>query len=1530
MPNATNVRDTQDTQDTLHGLFFEAAAAKSDQICLKFGNHHGMTYAEVSEAVTKCAEYLAGLDDAPTIALVADRSYGLVISLLAVVRAGKAYCPMEPDFPPSRVGAMLAGADIKYAIIPFWQCPQPVLEEFPDLKKLLLHDNGLLENHVPGDQNNARCDTPLSPHPERLPQSIADSATAYVLFTSGSTGKPKGCMVPHRGSCLYAKEVVEKCHMNEDMVFLLKTPYVFDVSVQDIFSAFAAKGTLVIANPKAHRDAAEIADTIIEERVNCACFVPTLLVEFVTYLSMHANVAFDVRKHLCRVLTIGEALMTATCRKLIEHIPELEIHNLYGPTEASVGVSHFMVTKDTMPEATVVPIGKPFDYVRFKVFDPAVYEGQSEIKANMLQDVAPGETGELFIGGDCLAQGYINNPEKTCAAFFHFPEVLPRPQRAASRFSLYKTGDLCRVRPDGVFEYLGRNDFQVKIGGVRIECEEVSAVLQSHPAINDALVTAFEGPFGKTLAAYIITEGEAAKWEKAHGNESTELLEEAEADLEPSLGDVAKWGMIYDEMYKETDASISVEDPTLNWSGYIDTYSVRPHIEPVIQEWVEWSCEQVSSLRSVFESSRNAGRQCCITEIGCGNGMLLFRLAKLVGASGQGRYLGTDISQVALQNVEKVKAWEQYKHLKIDTAQLTADEIVSARGCKEGENDVVLCNGVTMYFPSTAYLLESMQVSVTATRPGGVVIFGDIQSKRHLLPFRAHVQTYQALRKPDSTARAVLLAAKQTAAREELSYFDDTLFARLDRTGCATHFGGRVARMELRLKRGWWHSEFNRFRYDVWLTLGSPEEEEAAENLELLRVSFATLSAELQLRPPAEDELVDPSLAEKLASWISCRVSEVPENVDGVVVQVPNARTLQSVRLLAWLEEAAQVEKDLKDLPKVLYPKDASEGSPAVSAPFGVEPETLFTMPLPEGWTQRVIWDEDPAFLKFVLLRDSAVKSHWLAAASEASPEPLQKADLSSFKNRREDVEGTSEYDPVKACNDALRAWALATSLLPAMRPAVYIPLESFPKNTAGKTDRAALPDPAKILEQISDAALIAYEAPLTEDEHLMVEVWEKVLKTSPVGVSTPFVAYGGHSLTAIQLCSGILAKFGQRADLVFLTSEDCTVRALLRRLKKASESPRSPDSQADLSCIVRLSPEERRTAMPLLIFGAAGTSAATYQVVAEQSKRLNVFAVELPGRGQRSAEPLEDNFSSLMEGLEAAVFKWAEQKRRFFVWGDSLGAVLAYEFARKWQASPTTTLMGLFVSGNAGPTVASRERGIGESVVEHLGLDRNVASCKEMTTEDWKRFLLASAAHPSNQEEMRKMFADPTLEEALVGPTRADCLAYESYHLDQAEKLTAPIWAMRGELDHITSPCAVKSWKYVAGGRWALKEFPKAGHMLARECPRSVAMCLDNLAWPDFTHELLAYKGYLTSYRLMRTAGIAPATGIKRQLSSSDIFSSVPQEDPDKENKLETYLMKFLPESITPQSPQVKIMRVGNAKWRQGCAAGNPMRNPN
>eukprot|EP00438_Fugacium_kawagutii_P009245 Skav231856 [mRNA] locus=scaffold2307:101605:102780:+ [translate_table: standard] len=234
--------------------------------------------------------------------------------------------------------------------------------------------------------------------------------------------------------------------------------------------------------------------------------------------------------------------------------------------------------------------------------------------------------------------------------------------------------------------------------------------------------------------------------------------------------------------------------------------------------------------------------------------------------------------------------------------------------------------------------------------------------------------------------------------------------------------------------------------------------------------------------------------------------------------------------------------------------------------------------------------------------------------------------------------------------------------------------MESFPKNAAGKIDRAALPDAGEVLKTVS-AHADEYEPPATEDEKKMVEIWEKVLKVQ-VGVLTPFVAYGGHSLTAVQLCSRVNAEFGQRPDLVFLMSEDCTVRALLGKL-----SGDGADGDRGMGCVVRLSPPQR--GLPMLIFCAAGTSAATYQAVAERCGGLQLFAVELPGRGCRADENVVTDFQELLETLKKDVMAWARKYKCFYAWGDSLGAILAYEFARLWQQEPSTNLLGLFASGN-------------------------------------------------------------------------------------------------------------------------------------------------------------------------------------------------------------------------------------------------------
>jgi len=1519
---------------TLHGLLEVAANENPHKIGLKMAGAKGMTYAEVQASAEQCASSVV-LFDSETVLLAADRSIGMIVSMLGVMRAGKAYCPIEPDYPISRVQAMIDTARITHALVPRKQVPQEVLDDVMEHHShngdkgnahLVLQAFAVADNGCVYDYHDTSALAPSSK--SRMPVVVKDDSPAYVLFTSGSTGKPKGCSVPHRGSALYGQAVAKACHLDGDMNFLLKTPYVFDVHIQDIYSAFAVCSTLVLADPGSHRDAGAIADTIADEHINVACFVPTLLVEFVNHLRSRPEDAAKVKLNLRRVLCIGEALMTASCQELFDLIPEVEIHNLYGPTEASVGVSHFQVTTGNMGASPVAPIGKPFGYTSFRVMDHTKYDGKM-IESALLVDVSDGEIGELFIGGDCLSHGYINDPARTEAAFFHFPEVQQRPPKAASRFSLYKTGDLVRRRPqDGAFEYLGRCDFQVKIGGVRIECEEVSSVMKTHPAVQDALVCVFDGPFGKALAAYVVVDKEA-NWQlpigfDSKGGDSNDTEEDDSGDKDL----VSKWGAVYDEMYQDHGEGISQGDPTLNWSGYIDTYSRRTHVEHVIKEWVEWSCELVLRHQDTCfpkEKRIQGDSKHSVVELGCGNGMLLFRIAPVVAKSVGGRYTATDISTAGLSYVKDIIArGPPYGDLPVETFKIAAHELPNV--CEPRSTQVVLCNGVTMYFPSTEYLVECMQTAVKATVDGGFAIFGDIQSKRHLTAFHADVQTFQALRRPDATPLAVLRAARKAAASEQLSYYDDRLFARLEKAGMAK-FDGRVVRFEMRLKRGWWHSEFNRFRYDIEIVVGKPST--APRPLSFQRHQYAEVVA--FLGKPCGDEVV--LLGKDIESYVKARVEMLAADMDGIVVTLPNARMLRPVLLLAWLEAAEKSGQTLQDMPSKLWPRDTEIGGAADPnlAKFGVEPEALFEMQLPKGWTQKVIWAEDPAMLDVVILRDTVADLPWLSSVHECQADPITEEELRTYKNCQTDYQDSAAADFQKSCHDALRAWTTGTSLLPAMRPLLYVGLDEFPKNQAGKTDRGKLPDARAVFDRVSDAASLAFEVPQTEDEKMMAKLWEDVLKV-PISASTPFLAYGANSLVALNLCGKIFNTFGTRPDLAFLVSDDCTVTALVRKLRANEGS----DSSGKQSCILRLSPENR-TGIHLLILGAAGTSAMTYQPVVEHFDTMQVSAVEMPGRGSRSGEELENEFSKLRESLQEAVEDWAAGKK-YIVWGDSLGSILAYEIISHmadgdmpWRLCKASKgILGLCVSGNSGPTVAEHERGMGETVAEYLG--REVNSVSEMGDKDWDKFFLA--ANSADADNLRELLTDKDLRRQAMDPLIADCGAYESYSKCERRLLHCPILTVCGQKDQITAGGAMASWGLVGAGRVEHKLLSGVGHMIVREAPRRIAKVIENAFLPDFASHLNEYKAFRTAYQRLRRE---PARSIKSQAGAkiaAHHFSptmgatAVPKDLDGSLFELDLTILENS-EQITPSTNQNKLMRAGNMQWRMGEAQGNKRRFP-
>ncbi|HEY0640461.1 MAG TPA: amino acid adenylation domain-containing protein [Pseudonocardiaceae bacterium] len=401
-----------------------------------------LTYAELDERADRLAHRLVALGAGPEtiVAVALPRSVELVVTLLAVLKAGAAYLPVDPDLPVERIRFVL-----------------------DDARPVLLVDDPLDACDTAGTPGAG--DPPTGPPPARR-----DPAhPAYVIYTSGSTGRPKGVVVPHRGIVNRLLWMQHEYRLGPGDRVLQKTPASFDVSVWEFFWPLVVGATLVVARPEGHRDPAYLARLIRERAVTTVHFVPSMLREFLREPTAAGCTG------LRRVLCSGEALPPDLVAGFAA-VLDVELHNLYGPTEASVDVTYWRCERDPV----TVPIGRP-------VWNTALYVLDADLRP------APvGVPGELYLSGVQLARGYLNRPGLTSERFVADPFGAP-----GSR--MYRTGDLARWRPDGAVEYLGRTDHQVKIRGFRVEPGEIEAVLAGHDGVTGVAVVEHE----QRLVAYV-------------------------------------------------------------------------------------------------------------------------------------------------------------------------------------------------------------------------------------------------------------------------------------------------------------------------------------------------------------------------------------------------------------------------------------------------------------------------------------------------------------------------------------------------------------------------------------------------------------------------------------------------------------------------------------------------------------------------------------------------------------------------------------------------------------------------------------------------------------------------------------------------------------------------------------------------------------------------------------------------------------------------------------------------------------------
>jgi amino acid adenylation domain-containing protein len=451
----------------IHQIFEELVVRTPDAPAVLF-KVESISYSDLNRRSNQLAHYLRSLGVGPDtrVAVCSDRSVEMVVSLLAVIKAGGAYVPLDPTYPPERLTYMLEDS-------------APVALLIQDHLTQLFAGKGYNGKIV----NLTAKDAAWSSQPvtDLVGADIGLCAEnlAYVIYTSGSTGKPKGVMIEHRSLVNRLIWMQNTYRLTSGDSVLQKTPFSFDVSVWEFFWPLITGARLVMAKPEGHKDPNYLVDAISRYKITTLHFVPSMLQVFVD----HADVSKC--SSLVRVIASGEALPAALVRKFQERFPHVALHNLYGPTETTIDVTAWTCGHD--PTLTNIPIGRPISNTRAYILDE---DGEP---------VAVGAEGELYVGGVGVARGYLNRPELTQERF------LPDPFSTREGDRMYRTGDLCRWRPDGAIEYLGRNDFQVKLRGFRIELGEIEARLAAHTGIQQAAVIASEDVSGdKRLVAYVV------------------------------------------------------------------------------------------------------------------------------------------------------------------------------------------------------------------------------------------------------------------------------------------------------------------------------------------------------------------------------------------------------------------------------------------------------------------------------------------------------------------------------------------------------------------------------------------------------------------------------------------------------------------------------------------------------------------------------------------------------------------------------------------------------------------------------------------------------------------------------------------------------------------------------------------------------------------------------------------------------------------------------------------------------------------
>ena len=585
-----------------------------------------------------------------------------------------------------------------------------------------------------------------------LPSGAGPDHLAYIIYTSGSTGTPKGAAIPHRGvlRLLFGQDYVA---LGPSQRVLQLAPISFDASTLEVWGALLHGGCCVLFAERVPT-AADLAAALARHDVTTLWLTASLFNAVV-------DEAPAALQGVRQVLTGGEALSVAHIQRAQAALPGTQLIKGYGPTESTTFTCCYPIPRP-VGEVPSIPIGRPIAHTQVYVLD------------DRLQPVAGGVAGELYIGGHGLARGYWNRPALTADRF------VPDPFGAEPGARLYRTGDRVRWRADGTIEFLGRLDDQVKVRGFRIEPGEIEAALAQHPGVRGVSVVAREDvPGDRRLVAYVVPQSGAG--------------ESAVSDSRWESERVSQWRKVYDTViYDDVPINTGEQvDPTFNIAGWTSSYTGLPLGPEAMREQVDQTVARVLAHRPKR-----------VLEIGCGTGLLLFRMAPHCEA-----YCGTDFSSVAIEHISRTLPASLRERVRL--LQRLADDFA---GFEAGEFDAVVLNSTIQYFPGLDYLLKVIEGSIRVLAPGGILFLGDVRNQALLTTFHAAVQSFQA--PPDLPLDRLQQRVRQHVGQEQELLVSPALFQALKQQFPA------ISHVQVQPKRGRLRHELTEFRYDATLHIG--------------------------------------------------------------------------------------------------------------------------------------------------------------------------------------------------------------------------------------------------------------------------------------------------------------------------------------------------------------------------------------------------------------------------------------------------------------------------------------------------------------------------------------------------------------------------------------------------------------------------------------------------------------------------------------------------------------------------------------